>query len=169
MAVELLGRAGVAAVVGVGYCGGLQASVKCGDLVLPLASVRNEGTTPHYVPEIFPAAADWHALSLLRTIATRSGRRNHCGIVWSTDAILRETSALVGHWSRHGVIAVDMESSALLTVARFCGIRSAAVLVASDNPAEGVETDLSQLRAGTNAAIAIALDFAAEWQAPEVG
>jgi purine-nucleoside phosphorylase len=82
-------------------------------------------------------------------------------VVWSTDALLRETSALVNHWAKHGVIGVDMEAGALFTVARLLGLRAVSILVASDNPFLGVETDVSKLSTGMRAAIDLALEFAA--------
>jgi uridine phosphorylase len=161
MTVELLAAAGVRTIVGVGFCGGLQADIDCGDIVLPLAAVRNDGVTAHYVPPMYPAVADLISLDFVRELAANLGRRWHCGIVWSTDALLLETTSLVNEWSGHGVIAVDMETSALFTLARLCGVRAVAVLVASDNPAACRATDPGMLSDGVDAAVQIGLEFAA--------
>jgi uridine phosphorylase len=56
----------------------------------------------------------------------------HRGTVWSTDAPFRETVGKVGAYQAAGVLAVDMETSALFAVARFRGIRLASLLVVSD-------------------------------------
>ena len=62
----------------------------------------------------------------------------HRGRVWSIDAPYRETVRKVLRYQREGILGVDMETSALFTVARYRGIDLAAVLVVSD--------DLSTLR-----------------------
>lgn len=66
------------------------------------------------------------------------GAKVHRGRVWSIDAPYRETVRKVLRYQREGILGVDMETSALFTVARYRGIDLAAVLVVSD--------DLSTLR-----------------------
>ncbi len=161
MTVELLAAAGIRVILGIGYCGGLREDIACGDLVLPLAAVRNDGATTHYVPPIYPAVADLDCLDDIRRLLSLSGRDWHCGLIWSTDAVLMETTKLVQEWSGHGVIAVDMESSALLTIARLCNIKAATILVASDNPKACRVTDPALLRVGMDNAIRTGLEFVA--------
>jgi uridine phosphorylase len=161
MAIEVLANMGVRTVIGVGFCGGLRPDIRCGDLVLPLASVRDDGTTARYVAEGYPAVADLEALDVLRQAAASLAHPWHCGFIWSTDGILLESTESVHHWSTRGVIGVDMEVGALYTIARLRGLRAAAVLVASDNPATGYRTDPAKLSAGVDAAISLAFDLAA--------
>ena len=160
MTVDVLATLGVESIIGVGFCGGLQKHIQCGDLVLPLACVRDDGTSVRYVAEAYPAVADIYSLDLLRNLAEASSHPWHCGLVWSTDAVLLETSALVEHWSNRGVSGVDMESGALFTLARLLGVRAAAILVASDNPASGQEMEPDKLSAGIAAAIDLSFEFA---------
>jgi len=148
MAVDVLASLGVKNILGVGYCGGLQPNVACGDLVLASAAVRDEGVSKQYVSESYPAAADPDMLECARTILRQGTTRWHCGPVWTTDAIMRESSAAVERWSDCNVLGVDMETSALLTLARMFRMRAVSLLVASDHPA-----DPSLLKAGTSAAI----------------
>jgi len=115
MAVESLAGMGVERIVSVGYCGGLSETLRCGELVLPLAAVRDEGTTARYVPEGYPAAADFDELCGLRALALTQELRHHVGLIWSTDAPLLESSELVRTWGSRGVLGVDMELSALFT------------------------------------------------------
>lgn len=129
---------GVRRVVALGWCGSLQPHVAVGDVVLPVSAYSEEGTSPHY-PLGAPATA---ASGLLQQIeaALRTDEEFavHKGSVWSTDAPYRETEDKVRFYQEKGVLGVDMEMSALLTVAAFRGIELAGVLVVSD--------DLSQLR-----------------------
>jgi uridine phosphorylase len=160
MTVDILAGLGVHTIIGVGFCGGLQESIQCGDLVLPLACVRDDGTSARYVAESYPAVSDIESLNRLCTLAKESGYQWHCGLVWSTDAILLETSALVNYWSSFGVSGVDMESGTLFTVARVLGMNAVAVLVASDNPLCGREMEPERLSEGITAAIELSFQFA---------
>ena len=54
------------------------------------------------------------------------------GGIWSTDAIFRETEDKVAEYSRHGVLGVDMEATALMTVAAYRGARLAVITAISD-------------------------------------
>jgi purine-nucleoside phosphorylase len=66
--------------------------------------------------------------------ALKNNRLNyHEGVVWSTDAVYRETRAEVERHQEKGVLAVEMETSALFTVARFRNVEVGAILVVSDD------------------------------------
>ena len=160
IAVHVLSMMNATDVIGVGYCGGLQPDIRCGDLVLPIACVRDEGTSVRYVSEAYPAVADIENYDKLRNIVRAADFPHHCGLIWSTDALLLETSALVQEWSNRSVIGVDMESSVLFTVARLVGIKVTSVLVASDNPITGKETVIEKLAAGTVNAIDVSFKVA---------
>ncbi|MEJ2169858.1 MAG: nucleoside phosphorylase [Desulfobacterales bacterium] len=56
----------------------------------------------------------------------------HPGAVWSTDAVFRETRKRVAAYQQSGILAVDMETSALCSVANFRGVDLGAILVVSD-------------------------------------
>lgn len=98
MTVELLAAAGVRMIVGVGYCGRLDGQIECGDIVLPSGCIRNEGTTSHYVEPTFPAVPDLGCVDQMRVILRQINAKWHSGVVWTTDAVLRETSERVEYW-----------------------------------------------------------------------
>jgi uridine phosphorylase len=160
LAVQVAASMGVKSIIGIGYCGGFEESIECGDLILPFACIRDDGTSRCYVPKSYPAVADLTSLDLLRRLAEAGGWRWRCGLVWSTDAVLLETSAQVKSWAQRGAIAVDMESSTLFTVARLFGIRAVSILVASDHPVLCRESDYDKLVSGMNAAIELGFEFA---------
>lgn len=62
----------------------------------------------------------------------KSGTPFQEGDIWSTDAIFRETREQVSRYQEQGILAVEMELSALFTVGRFHGIDIAGILVVSD-------------------------------------
>lgn len=129
---------GVRRVVALGWCGSLQPHVAVGDVVLPVSAYSEEGTSPHYPLDTLGTASCKLLQQIEATLRTDEEFAVHKGSVWSTDAPYRETEDKVRLYQEKGALGVDMEMSALLTVAAFRGIELAGVLVVSD--------DLSQLR-----------------------
>jgi uridine phosphorylase len=132
MVLEKLIALGVQSVLALGWCGSLRAEVKIGDLVVPDAASSEEGTSCHYpLAEPEPGPAPKFCQTLQQRL-TATGLAFHLGRVWTTDAIYRETKAKVQAYGSQGLLAVEMEMSALFTVARYRGIDLAGLLVVSD-------------------------------------
>ncbi len=133
MVVESLRVWGVTRLVFIGWCGAVSPQVKAGDLVVPSAAVVDEGTSGHYGRPAGQTARPEPALTdQVRSALQRQGASHHEGMVWTTDAIFRETVAKVKHFQGRGVLAVEMEMSAIFTVAAFRRIQAAGLLVVSD-------------------------------------
>ncbi len=120
-----------------GSCGALKEDIKVGDLILATGSIRGEGVTPYYVDDKFQTLPDATLTSALEKAAEKLGIKLHKGTVWSTDALLRETRELVEEKVEAGAIAVDMVSSALLTIAQTYNVKAASILAVSDNVMTG--------------------------------
>jgi uridine phosphorylase len=132
MVLEKLIALGAQTVLAFGWCGSLRAEVRIGDLIVPTAAYSEEGTSGHYPvaqPEPRPAAALCLTLQQQLQLA---GLPFQPGRVWTTDAIYRETRTKVLTYGSQGMVAVEMEMSALFTVARFRGVALAGLLVVSD-------------------------------------
>jgi uridine phosphorylase len=132
MVLETLISWGAKQFVFFGWCGSLSSSVCIGDVVLPTGAIVDEGTSMHYIGESgrsFPSEA---LLETLRNLLLRENRNFHQGMVWSTDAIFRETPQKVISYRRQGALAVDMEVSAVFSVGSHHGVNVAAVLTVSD-------------------------------------
>lgn len=126
---------GVERILFLGLCGGLQEHTRIGDIVIPTRAYREEGTSFHYLPpEVVPAVSE-NLLSCIEKSASRMGLALHKGPLWSTDAIYRETRAKINRYRQMGALGVDMEISAVYSVAQYRGIETAAVLVVSDETA----------------------------------
>lgn len=133
MILEKLIALGLQDVVALGWCGSLQPHVQIGDVVLPTGAISEEGTSVHYpLGSAQPGPAPG-LLGALGEALTRSNLKTHAGCVWTTDAPYRETASKILTYQQEGVLAVEMEVSALFTVARFRNIRLAAALVVSDD------------------------------------
>ena len=134
---ELLCAGGVESLVRIGSCGSLSEKVKIGDLVIVTGAVRGEGTTTYYVPRNFSTVADPGIVSALTQAAEDLGIPAHPGRVYTTDALFRETPELLEELSQQGMVAIDMVTSAFLTVAQVCGKKAGAVLAVSDECLNG--------------------------------
>lgn len=131
MVLEKLIALGAETVVSVGWCGSLRSTVVVGDVVLPMGAVSEEGTSAHYPGKKRGGPSD-RLVGALKEAFQGEGLKVHEGEVWTTDAPFRETAAKVLKHQGSGILAVDMETSALFAVAGFRGIDLASVLVVSD-------------------------------------
>jgi len=104
-----------------GWCGSLQPDLRIGSLIIPTTALSEEGTSVHY-----PVPGE--------TIHTDPELNEHLkpGPVWSTDAIYRETREKVARYGSKGILAVEMEISALITVAAYRCVALTGILVVSD-------------------------------------
>ena len=129
---ELLCAGGVQSLVRIGSCGSLNKKVKIGDLVVVTGAVRGEGTTPYYVPRNFSTVADPGIVRALVKAAKNLRVTVHLGWVYTTDALFRETPELLDQLNQQGISAIDMVTSAFLTVAQVCNKKAGAILAVSD-------------------------------------
>jgi uridine phosphorylase len=138
---EELAQLGVAAVVRVGTAMTLVAG-GLGELVVASAGVREEAVSATYLPSSFPATPDLDLLFDLLVALESRRERYRVGLVASLDGFYTEMFAVrpervdrigarLGGLREAGVVAVDMETSALLTVARRLGVRAASLCLAS--------------------------------------
>lgn len=132
MVLERLSRQGVKRFLSLGWCGSLQPGLSWGHIVLPETALSEEGTSPHYPLTDGPPQADPELAGRLSDVLTRRGAAFTPGRVWTTDAPYRETREKVRRYSQDGLLAVDMETSAIMAVARFRGLAWAGLMVVSD-------------------------------------
>ena len=148
IAVEELSQLGADTFLRVGTCGGAQADIKIGDLVIATGVVRSEGTPNAYAPLEYPAIADHALVAALTEAAAAAGARSHTGVIRSVDALYADISpeqlprgpeltAEIELWRRAGVLANDMESATLMVVAALKGLRAGTILLTVDELGEG--------------------------------
>jgi uridine phosphorylase len=133
MLLETIAAWGARRFVFLGWCGSLASTLKSGDIVLPCGAFVDEGTSPAYGCEsqrVRPPVPDFQ--SELNTHFHQAGLACQEGWIWTTDAVFRETEHKVRHYQDLGALAVEMELSALYTVAGHLSVDLGAVLVVSD-------------------------------------
>lgn len=133
MVLEVLVAGGARKIIFFGWCGAVSPRVKIGEIVIPSAAMIDEGTSRHYhADEGLLALPSADLRQQIRGMFNKIEIPFHDGIVWTTDAVYRETREKVDRFQRQGLLAVDMETSALFSVGRFRRVDVAAVLVVSD-------------------------------------
>jgi uridine phosphorylase len=133
MCLEKLIVLGARKIILYGWCGSLQEELHAMDILLPNASVAEEGTSAHYSCSEVASRKSSQALELaIAAMFDVHSVHYKTGAVWTTDAPYRETIDKVQAYSAQGVYGVDMEYSALAAVARFRGVALAGVLLVSD-------------------------------------
>lgn len=141
IALQELFLAGVKTIIRVGTCGGIDLSVDSGDIVIATSSVRQEGTSLQYAPIEFPATADFDVTTALKTSAIdlNVNSKTHVGIIQCKDSfygqhnpdvmpVCNELKDKWQAWKRLHVLASEMESSTLFTVASYLGVKAGTVL-----------------------------------------
>ena len=116
-----------------GCCGSLQPDLGVGHLVIPTRALSEEGTSAHYpLPEGVEAKADEKISRLFLEKSREKNFKAASGKVWTTDALFRETRGKTKRYSEMGLLAVEMEVSALLTIAAYRKVHLGGLMVVSD-------------------------------------
>ena len=170
IAVEELARVGVDTFIRVGSCGAIQPGMEVGDLVITTGAVRQEGTSDEYVREDYPAAADGEVVSALVAAAERLGHDYHTGVTMSADSFYAGqgrsgfegfeaagSDDLVAELRDANVKNIEMEASAILTVANVYGLRAGAVCSVYANRVTGEFRTEGESRAAETASLAVKL------------
>lgn len=117
---------GATTMLRVGTCGGLQSDLELGDLIVVTEAVGDDGTSRALgVTDRVPSSP-----ALLDALVTATGARS--GPVASTDLFYDDPRGLEPRWAAGGILAVEMESSALFALAARRGFEAGALLVVSD-------------------------------------
>jgi purine-nucleoside phosphorylase len=133
MLLETLIAWGVRKIIFLGWCGAVSEKVKIGDIILPTSAVIDEGTSAHYGQmDAGVSRASSSLVSMTRQVLNKNQIDFHAGAIWTTDAVYRETRQRVETHQRDGILAVEMELSALYSVAQFRRVALAGILVVSD-------------------------------------
>lgn len=135
------------AVVFLGKCGGLKPQTnKVGDLILPIAAVRGEGTSNDYLPPEVPALPAFALQKAISTTIREYGQDYWTGTVYTTNKRIWEHREDFKEYLRTlRVMAIDMETATIFTAAFKNHMPAGALLLVSDIPMlpEGVKTDES--------------------------
>lgn len=143
---DLLAAIEPKAVLFLGKCGGLKKRNKIGDLILPIAAIRGEGTSNDYLPAEVPALP---AFALQKAISTtiRDYKVDYwTGPVYTTNRrVWEHDEEFKAYLTKIRAYAVDMETATIFTVGFYNHIPTGALLLVSDSPMipDGIKTEAS--------------------------
>ncbi len=131
------------AVLFLGKCGGLKKKTQIGDMILPIAAIRGEGTSDDYMPPEVPALPSFRLQRSVSSMIKKHQLDYWTGTVYTTNRRVWEHDEDFKNYLREiRAMGIDMETATIFTVAFVNEIPHGALLLVSDNPmiAEGVKT-----------------------------
>ncbi len=141
---DLLSSISPKAVLFLGKCGGLKKKTQIGDLILPIAAIRGEGTSNDYMPAEIPALPSFRLQRSVSSMIKKHEMDYWTGTCYTTNRrVWEHDKAFKKYLRKIRAMAVDMETATLFTVGFVNEIPRGALLLVSDNPMipEGVKTD----------------------------
>ncbi|HEY2491694.1 MAG TPA: purine-nucleoside phosphorylase [Paenibacillus sp.] len=156
---ELIQEYGVKNLVRVGTCGAMQESVHVREVILAQASCTDSSVNRHVFGgyDFSPIAS----FSLLKEAYERGlakGLKMHVGNVFCSDTFYRDDKSIVEKLMGHGVLGVEMETTALYTLAAKYSVNALTILTVSDHLLTGEETTSEERQSTFNDMMEVALD-----------
>ncbi len=146
---DLLSAVHPRAVLFLGKCGGLKKKNKLGDLILPIAAIRSEGTSNDYLPPEVPALPAFNLQRAVSTAIVQAERDYYTGTVFTTNKRVWEyDERFKKYLMKTRAMAIDMETATIFIVGFANSIPSGALLLVSDQPmiSTGIKTSESDRR-----------------------
>ena len=145
---DLLTAINPKAVLFLGKCGGLK-KTQLGDLVLPIAAIRGDGTSNDYMRPEIPALPSFRLQRAVSSMIKKHELDYWTGTVYTTNRRIWEHDEAFKEYLREiRAMAIDMETATIFIVGFANAIPHGALLLVSDNPLvpEGVKTEESDKR-----------------------
>lgn len=150
---DLLSAIKPKAVLFLGKCGGLKKKTQLGDLILPIAAIRGEGTSNDYLPPEIPALPSFRLQRAVTSMIKKHELDYWTGTVYTTNRRVWEHDKKFKKYLRQiRAMGIDMETATLFTVGFVNEIPRGALLLVSDNPMTpmGVKTEASDKKVTTH-------------------
>jgi AMP nucleosidase len=141
------------AVLFLGKCGGLKRKNELGDLILPIAAIKGEGTSNEYLPIEIPSLPAFKLQRAVSSTIRAKGRDYWTGTVYTTNRRVWEYDEEFKNYLRlTRSMAIDMETATIFTVGFVNEIPSGALLLVTDQPmiSSGIKTVVSDKKVSRN-------------------
>lgn len=156
---ELINFYGVKNLIRVGTCGGLNAKVKVRDVVIAITAATDSAINQSFAPYTYAPFADYGLLSAAVDLANERGYRSHvCSVVSSDTFYVPDGVKSYGALTSHGVWAVEMEASALYTLAARFDAKALTICTMTDCLVTGDEIDAEARQSSLREMVELALD-----------
>ena len=143
---DLLSAIEPKAVLFLGKCGGLKKVTKLGDMILPIAAIRGEGTSNDYIMPESPALPSFRMQKVISSAIVKHDMDYWTGTVYTTNRrVWEHDDEFKAHLQKTRAMAIDMETATIFIVGFVNSMPKGALLLVSDNPMvpEGVKTSKS--------------------------
>lgn len=161
---ELIAEYGARTLIRVGTCGAIKSGLAIGDVILAqAASTDSQLNRRRFGGLDYAPAASFDLLRRAHDTAVARGAQVHVGGILSSDTFYQDgvEPAAAGNWwdlwSAFGILAVEMESSALYTIAARFGVEALSMLTVSDNIPDGQVATAEQRERGFPLMVELAL------------
>jgi purine-nucleoside phosphorylase len=157
---ELMNSYGVQQLIRVGTCGAIQKDVKVRDVILAMsASTDSQMNRLTFGGVDYAPTANFELLKKAYDTGVEKGLNLRVGNVFTADMFYNDNAELE-KWAKYGILGVEMESSALYTLAAKYGRKALSVLTVSDHIITGEETTSEERQTTFNEMIEVALETA---------
>lgn len=136
-----------------GKCGGLKKKNKLGDLILPIAAIRGEGTSNDYMPPEVPALPAFSLQKAVSTTIRNHGKDYWTGSVYTTNRrVWEHDKDFKSYLQKTRCMGIDMETATIFVAGFANQIPSGALLLVSDQPMipDGIKTEASDKKVTAN-------------------
>lgn len=135
---ELICDYGAKRLIRIGSCGSMQESVKVRDLVVALSASTDSGMNQRRFRGMdFAATANWSLVERATTLARERNLSFHAGNILSSDGFYQDDPDEWKLWAAYGVLAVEMETNQLYTLAAKYSVEALCLLTVSDSLVTG--------------------------------
>lgn len=158
---ELIHVFGVKNLIRIGTCGALQPEVKLYDVILGMTSSTNSNYMHQYnIPGQLSLGASFELLTKAYNNAKEMGQRVHVGNILCSEIFYNADEHAMDNWKKMGILAVEMESTALYANAIAAGVNALTILTVSDSLVTGEETTPEERQTAFTKMMEIALKLA---------
>ncbi|CAM4035371.1 purine-nucleoside phosphorylase [Saccharibacillus endophyticus] len=158
---ELISEYGVKNLIRVGTCGGMQESVRVRDVILAQAACTDSSMNRNTFPGFdFAPIASFGLLKEAYERAVEKGLNVHVGNILSSDIFYRDDKTVTTKLMEYGVLGVEMETTALYSLAAKFGVNALTILTVSDHLLTGEETTSAERQSTFNDMMEVALETA---------
>ncbi|MEM1386314.1 MAG: purine-nucleoside phosphorylase [Pseudomonadota bacterium] len=158
---ELIRDYGAKTLIRIGSTGAMQEHVKIRDLVIAMTASSLSTPSRGMFKELnFAPSADFSLLRSAVAAAESAGHPTHVGGIYSSDVFYDERPDLNEQMTRHGILAVEMETAELYTLAARYGCRALAILTVSDHLITGEDVPSSERERSFSDMVDVALHAA---------
>lgn len=158
---ELIRDYGVRNLIRVGTCGAMQEHVHVRDVIMAQAACTDSSMNRHVFSGFdFAPVASFPLLKAAYERGVEKGLKLHVGNIFSSDMFYRDDTSVTELLMKYGVLGVEMETTALYTLAAKYGVNALTILTVSDHLLTGEETTSEERQTTFNEMMEVALDTA---------